>query len=205
MSYAGWMRRHISLKSNTYTESLYVDAAGISGKVGAHYPGRSVVLLCATVVKRRQDENRNFDVIQEQKMNKRIHADSKGRERNSQEYGTVRYTNTAVTDDCNIYVATRRSGIRVLESITKFLESKLKLKVNQKKSTVARPWKRKFIGYSMTFNKQAKLKVAPESVKRFKDKVRQAVRRGRGRNLQRYLTKTAVIRNRTSGGVRGGG
>jgi len=90
-------------------------------------------------------------------------------------------------DDCNIYVATRRSGIRVLESITKFLESKLKLKVNQKKSTVARPWKRKFLGYSMTSNKQAKLKVASKSVKRFKDKVRQAVRRGRGRNLQRFI------------------
>ena len=90
-------------------------------------------------------------------------------------------------DDCNIYVATRRGGRRVLESITKFLEGKLKLKVNQKKSAVARPWKRKFLGYSMTINKQAKLKVAPESVKRFKEKVRQAVRQGRGRNMQRFI------------------
>jgi len=90
-------------------------------------------------------------------------------------------------DDCNIYVATRRSGIRVLSSITKFLECKLKLKVNQRKSAVARIWKRKFLGYSMTINKQAKLKVAPESVKRFKNKIRQAVRQGRGRNLQRFI------------------
>ena len=50
------MRSHISLKSNTYTESLYVYTAGISGKVVAHYPGRSAVLLCATVAKKRQDE-----------------------------------------------------------------------------------------------------------------------------------------------------
>jgi len=90
-------------------------------------------------------------------------------------------------DDCNIYVATRRGGIRVLDSITKFLENKLKLKVNHKKSAVARPWKRKFLGYSMTINKQAKLKVAPESVKRFKEKVRQAVKQGRGRNMQRFI------------------
>jgi len=50
------MRRPISSKSNTYTESLYVDTAGISGKVIAHYPGRSAILPLATVVKKRQDE-----------------------------------------------------------------------------------------------------------------------------------------------------
>ena len=50
------MRRQLSLKSDTCTESMDVDAAGISVKVGAHYPGRSACLLLATVVERRWDE-----------------------------------------------------------------------------------------------------------------------------------------------------
>src|SRR5690606_22392855 len=49
-------------------------------------------------------------------------------------------------DDCNIYVKTKKAGIRVLRSITRFLEKKLRLKVNQEKSAVDRPWKRKFLG-----------------------------------------------------------
>lgn len=53
-------------------------------------------------------------------------------------------------DDCNIYVRSRRAGERVLASITRFLERKLNLKVNQEKSAVDRPWKRKFLGYSTT-------------------------------------------------------
>ncbi len=90
-------------------------------------------------------------------------------------------------DDCNIYVYSRKAGERVLESITGFLENKLKLKVNQKKSAVARPWKRKFLGYSMTSDQNVKLKAAPESVKRLKGNIRAVMRKGRGRNLHRFI------------------
>jgi RNA-directed DNA polymerase len=86
-------------------------------------------------------------------------------------------------DDCNIYVRSRRAGERVLKSIADFLECKLKLQVNQEKSAVDRPWKRTFLGYSMTAQAQPRLKVAPVSVKRLKDKLRALFRVGRGRTL----------------------
>ena len=57
-------------------------------------------------------------------------------------------------DDCTIYVQSQRAGERVMESLTRFLEGKLKLKVNREKSTVDRPWRRKSLGYSMTFHKK---------------------------------------------------
>ncbi|MEJ9862068.1 group II intron reverse transcriptase/maturase [Escherichia coli] len=63
-------------------------------------------------------------------------------------------------DDCNIYVSSRKAGDHLLKNIRAFVENKLKLKVNKKKSAVARPWERKFLGYSVTWHKQAKLKIA---------------------------------------------
>jgi len=90
-------------------------------------------------------------------------------------------------DDCNIYVRSQRAGKRVLSSITRFLESRLKLKVNMEKSGADRPWKRKFLGYSMTAEKRPRLKAAPSSVNRFKDMLRQEFRRGRGRNLRKFI------------------
>lgn len=92
-------------------------------------------------------------------------------------------------DDCNIYVRSRRAGERVLSSLTSYLKEGLKLKVNRAKSAVARPWQRKFLGYSMTMHKQARLKVAPASVQRLKSKLRAEFRRGRGRNLGRFITE----------------
>ncbi len=92
-------------------------------------------------------------------------------------------------DDCNIYVQSRRAGERVLASITSYLKKKLKLKVNEDKSAVGRPWQRKFLGYSMTMHKQPRLKVAPASVHRLKSKLRAEFRRGRGRNLGRFITE----------------
>ena len=98
-------------------------------------------------------------------------------------------------DDCVIYVQSQRAGERVMESLTRFLEGKLKLRVNREKSTVDRPWRRKFLGYSMTFHKKPRLKVAPESVKRFKSKVKEILRRGRGRSLRRTIdTLTPILR-----------
>ena len=92
-------------------------------------------------------------------------------------------------DDCNIYVKSRRAGERVLESIEKYLEHKLKLKINRQKSAVERPWKRKFLGYSMTMNRQTRLKVAVESVKRLKNRLKEIFRRGRGRNFVRVIER----------------
>src|SRR6266705_1016937 len=63
-------------------------------------------------------------------------------------------------DDCNIYVQSRSSGERVMKSITSFLDRRLRLKVNAEKSAVARPWERKFLGYSLTSNREPRLKVA---------------------------------------------
>ena len=90
-------------------------------------------------------------------------------------------------DDCNIYVRTRRSGERVMASVTRFLEERLKLKVNSAKSAVDRPWKRKFLGYSMTWHREPGLRVAPESIRRLKSKLKATMRRGRGRNLGRFI------------------
>ena len=98
-------------------------------------------------------------------------------------------------DDCNAYVKSKRAGQRVLASITRYLASKLKLKVNSEKSSVARPWDRKFLGYSMTFHQQPRLKVAPAVVDRLKGKLRELFRAGRGRNIRVQIRElTPVLR-----------
>jgi RNA-directed DNA polymerase len=86
-------------------------------------------------------------------------------------------------DDCNVYVKSEAAGERVMESLERFLQKRLRLKVNRNKSAVARPWQRKFLGYSMTRQRETKLRVAPESVKRLKAKLKPILRRGRGNNL----------------------
>jgi RNA-directed DNA polymerase len=90
-------------------------------------------------------------------------------------------------DDCNIYVRSKRAGERVMRSVSGFLSRRLKLKVNSEKSAVDRPWNRKFPGYSMTIDKQPRLKVAVVSVRRFKDKLRDIFRSGRGRSLVKVI------------------
>jgi RNA-directed DNA polymerase len=74
-----------------------------------------------------------------------------------------------------------------MAAITVFLEQRLKLKVNVDKSAVARPWQRKFLGYSMTWHRKPKLKIAQLSRKRFAGKVRQTLRRARGRSLKQII------------------
>ncbi len=90
-------------------------------------------------------------------------------------------------DDCNIYVGSERTGQRVMTAITAFLERRLKLKVNADKSAVARPWQRKFLGYSMTWHRKPKLRIAESSRQRFAEKVRKMLRAGRGRSLKRVI------------------
>ena len=69
----------------------------------------------------------------------------------------------------------------------RFVTERLRLRVNRDKSAVDRPWNRKFLGYSMTFHKAPRLKVAPESLQRFKGKIRLLCRQGRGRNLRNFI------------------
>jgi RNA-directed DNA polymerase len=90
-------------------------------------------------------------------------------------------------DDCNIYVGSLRAGERVMNSITQFLREKLKLKVNPIKSAVDRPWKRKFLGFTLTPERMTRVQVAPQSVNRFKEKLREKFRMGRGRNLRTFI------------------
>jgi RNA-directed DNA polymerase len=91
-------------------------------------------------------------------------------------------------DDCNIYVRSKQAGDRVLSSLTRYLMKRLKLTVNVQKSAVDRPWRRRFLGYTMTWHQRPRLSVAPLSVQRLKGKVRAACRRGRGRRLDRFIT-----------------
>ena len=90
-------------------------------------------------------------------------------------------------DDCNIYVASRRSGERALASIRQFVARVLKLKVNASKSAVDRPWRRSFLGYTVTWRRKTQLKPSKESIQRFQGKVKALFRPGRGRNLARFI------------------
>lgn len=90
-------------------------------------------------------------------------------------------------DDCNVYVKSRKAGERVKTSITKWLERRLKLKVNEAKSAVDHISRRKFLGYSMTVDRKPKLKPAKVAVERFKGKVRNLFRKARGRNMKKFI------------------
>ncbi len=94
-------------------------------------------------------------------------------------------------DDSNIYVRSRRAGERVMESITRFITTTLKLKVNQQKSAVARPWERKFLGFSFTMNREPKRRIAPKAVLRFKERVRELTSRTRGVSTERMAEELA--------------
>lgn len=90
-------------------------------------------------------------------------------------------------DDCNIYVGSRVAGERVMRGIRTFLEEVLRLRLNTAKSAVARPWERTFLGYSFTAHRESRLRIAPTSVQRFKQRVREILRTGRGRSLSRTI------------------
>jgi len=80
-------------------------------------------------------------------------------------------------DDCNIYVKSKRAGERTMKSVKRFVEGKLRLKVNERKSAVDRPWKRKFLGFSFTSSREPKVRIAKESIKRVKKKIREITSR----------------------------
>lgn len=117
-----------------------------------------------------------------------ILLDALDKELESRGHRFVRYA-----DDCNVYVKSEAAGERVLLSLEKFLARRLKLKVNRQKSAVARPWARKFLGYSFTRHRAAKLKVAPASIKRLKTKLRWLFRQGRGCSIIKTLKRLRPI------------
>jgi RNA-directed DNA polymerase len=90
-------------------------------------------------------------------------------------------------DDCNIYVRSETAGQRVMRGIRTFLAEALHLRINAAKSAVARPWARKFLGYSVTAHREARLRIAPESLRRLMDRVRELLCEGRGQSLAQTI------------------
>lgn len=86
-------------------------------------------------------------------------------------------------DDCNIYVGSERAGVGLLQRLTVFLAERLKLKVNEAKSAVARPWQRKFLGYSLTAHRKPKLRIAAPSLQKLTVKINDLLRGARGRSV----------------------
>lgn len=95
-------------------------------------------------------------------------------------------------DDCNIYVRSPRAGKRVMASVEGFLIRRLKLKVNKGKSAVARPSKRKFLGFSFRNGKQLRRCIAAQSLSRFRSRVRELTRRTRGESLAQIVKELSV-------------
>ena len=90
-------------------------------------------------------------------------------------------------DDCNIYVGSERAGQRVMESVTRFITHRLKLKVNQAKSAVAQPRQRKFLGFSFTGEREPRRRIAPKAIARFKERIRERTHRTRGISLRQMV------------------
>jgi RNA-directed DNA polymerase len=94
-------------------------------------------------------------------------------------------------DDCNIYVRSERAGQRVMKSITRFITKRLRLKVNETKSAVARPQERKFLGFSFSGGPQVKRVIAPKALDRFKHRIREVTRRAKGVSIETTMAELA--------------
>lgn len=97
-------------------------------------------------------------------------------------------------DDCNIYVRSKRAGERIMQNMTMFIEKKLKLKVNHEKSAVDRPWKRKFLGFTLSPHRNPQIRISKQSIQRLKQRIRGLTSRKwsismeeRIKKLNRYL------------------
>src|ERR1700744_5700117 len=104
-----------------------------------------------------------------------IVLDELGRELERRGHRHVRYA-----DDCNVYVRSERAGQRVMMSIARFITQRLKLKINEAKSAVARPQERKFLGFSFTDGPEIRRAIAPKALERFKQRIREITRRAKG-------------------------
>jgi group II intron reverse transcriptase/maturase len=111
-----------------------------------------------------------------------ILLDDLGRELERRKLAFCRYA-----DDCNIYVRSRAAGERVMSGIRVFLEDTLHLRVNAQKSAVGRPWQRKFLGFSVTAQRDTRLRIAKPSVQRLMQRVRELSHTGRGRSLRHTI------------------
>src|SRR2546430_6700714 len=116
-----------------------------------------------------------------------IVLDELDRELERRKHRFVRYA-----DDCNIYVRSRQAGQRGMTSVTRFLSRRLKLKVNEAKSAVARPEERKFLGFSFSTHAEPKRRIAPKALLRCKQKIRELTRRTRGISLEQMLKELAA-------------
>src|SRR5258707_7770449 len=116
-----------------------------------------------------------------------IVLDELDRELERRKHRFVRYA-----DDCNIYIRSRQAGQRVMTSVTRFLTRRLKLKVNEAKSAVARPVERKFLGFSFSTNKEPKRRLAPKVLLRCKQRIRELTRRTRGISLEQMMKELAA-------------
>jgi RNA-directed DNA polymerase len=116
-----------------------------------------------------------------------IVLDELDRELERRKHCFVRYA-----DDCNIYVRSQRAGERVMNSVTRFLSRRLKLKVNEAKSAVARPEERKFLGFTFSQHKEPKRRISPKALLRCKQKIRELTRRTRGISLGQMTKELAA-------------
>jgi len=116
-----------------------------------------------------------------------IVLDELDRELEKRGHRFVRYA-----DDCNLYVRSQRAGLRVMESLVNFIRIRLKLRVNSEKSAVGRPWERKFLGFSFTWNRGPRRRIAHAALKRFKERVRGLTRRTRGVSLEEMVKQVTV-------------
>src|SRR5438477_5326312 len=112
--------------------------------------------------------------------------DELDRELERRSHRFVRYA-----DDCNIYVRSEKAGRRVMASLTRFIERRLKLKVNEAKSAVARPQERKFLGFSFTAGPEVKRVIAPKALDRFKQRIREITRRAKGVSMKTTMEELA--------------
>ena len=110
--------------------------------------------------------------------------DELDRELEARGHRFVRYA-----DDCNIYVRSERAGQRVMDSVKRFLTHRLKLKVNEAKSAVAKPQERKFLGFSflVVSKQEPKRRIAPKAIARFKDRVREITRKAKGASMTQMI------------------
>jgi len=99
------------------------------------------------------------------------------------------HTFVRYADDCQIYVSSQRAGERVKQSLTYFIEHTLRLKVNESKSAVDRPWKRQFLGFTFSPRRGHKLKVSEAALEKLKYTVRGLCRRTRGKSIYQIIAE----------------
>ena len=162
----------------------------LMARVAARIPDRRVLRLIRSYLTAGVLNNGLFEISREgtpqggplSPLLSNLVLDELDRELERRGHRFVRYA-----DDCNIYVRSEEAGHRVMVSLTRFIEGRLKLQVNAQKSAVARPWQRSFLGFTVTDDPQPRRRIADKAVARFKDRVRELTRRHRGVSLERMI------------------